>query len=137
MNNKTIKQWKIYERSNIEQNIFNISTIKKQIEVEIDIQHSLHSLVRTRRHDSTNDIITNQDIKKVVNLGSEQIIQLILENILNIGDTVLITRKLDWLNVVGSLNLKSKSSDTILFKVITVMKEEKFINRKGTYQIFI
>lgn len=137
MKNKSIEQWKIFERSDIQQNIFNISTIKKEIEVEINIQHSVHSIERTRRHDSTNDIITNQDIKDVVTLGSEKIIESIIENKLNIGDAVLITRKSDWLNVVGSLNLKNNNSDIIVFKVITVMKEQNFINKKGTYQIFV
>ena len=136
MKNKSILQWKMFERSNVEQNIYNISTIKKEIEVEINIQHSVHSIQSTRRHDSVNDIITNQDIKEVVSLGTDTIIDCIIENKINIGDVVLITRKSDWLNVVGSLNLKD-NSDLIIFKVITVMKEQNFINKKGTYQIFV
>jgi hypothetical protein len=138
----TIKDWKehinkLNEMRDIEKNIFNISTIKKEIEVEINIQHSIHSIERTRRHDSTNDIISNEDIKSCVLEATEMLIDAIIENKLNIGDAVLITRKSDTVNVVGSLNLKSKNDNTIIFKVITVMKTNNFINKKGTYQIII
>jgi superfamily I DNA and RNA helicase len=127
----------VNERNDLEKNLFKITNIKKTIEVELDVQHSVHSIERTRRHDDGEKFISNDDIKAVVTDATEQIISSIIENKLNVGDAVLITRKSDWLNIVGSLKLKEANNDTIIFKVITVMKEEKFRNIKKTYQIFI
>ena len=117
-----------------QQNFFKIGNITKDIQVDIEIEHGVHSLERQRRHDSVDGFISNADIKAVINAGSEQFVDCLIENKLNINDAVLITRKSDNLNVVGSIGLKNNN---ILFKVITVMRTPDFRNKHKTYQIFV
>lgn len=130
----TLKEWKLYKES-ISNDIFKIAKIYKTIEIELDVEHTIHSIERTRRHDK--DIISTKDIKETIESATKDIISSIIENKIDIGDRVLVTRKSDWLNIVGSLTLKTQDSDIIIFKVITVMKEQNFNNKFNTYQILI
>lgn len=110
-----------------------IGHISKEVTIELDLKHTQHSLGRQGRG---TDYITNEDIKNAVGTATEQMVDLIIANKLNVGDSVLITRKEDRLNVVGSLSLK-KGTDIINFTVITCMRVEKFLNKNNTLQIFI
>lgn len=110
-----------------------IGHITKEVTIELDLKHTQHSLGRQGRG---SDYITNEDIKNAVGTATEQMVDLIIANKLNVGDSVLITRKADRLNIVGALSLK-KGTDIINFTVITCMRVEKFLNKNNTLQIFI
>lgn len=117
--------------------LFNISTIKKEIEIEMNIQHTVHSIERSRRHGSTQDFISNDDIKSAVSTATETIVSLIIENEINVGDSILISRASDNLNVVGTINLKTKEDDSLVFRVVTVMRKVGFKPKDDTYTIDI
>lgn len=110
-----------------------IGHIAKEVTIELDLKHTQHSLGRQGRG---SDYITNEDIKNAVSTATDQMVDLIIANKLNVGDSVLITRKEDRLNIVGALSLK-KGTDIINFTVITCMRVEKFLNKNNTLQIFI
>ena len=110
-----------------------IGHIEKTINVELDLTHTDHSMGRQGRG---SDYITNDEIKNVVSLATEQIIDAMIANTLNNGDSVLITQKESKINVVGALSV-NKSTDVINFKVITVMRVDDFINKKNTKQFFV
>lgn len=128
----TINEFKKLNEDNM-MGFDKIGTIKKDITIELDLKHTQHSLDRRGRG---SNFITNEDIKNVVDVATDQMVDLIIANKLNIGDSVLITRKEDNLNIVGALSLK-KGTDIINFTVITCMRVDKFLNKNNTLQIFI
>lgn len=126
----SINEFKKYN----EKSIYNkIGTIKKNITIELDLKHTMHSLTRRGRGSI---FITNEDIKNAVDDATDQMIDLIIANKLNIGDSILITKKSNDLNIVGALSLK-QGSDIINFTVITCMIIDNFLNKNNTLQIYI
>lgn len=123
---------RILERSEFD-SIANIGKIKKQIEIELDLKHSMHSKERQGR---SSTYIKDADIKMTVEKATEQIIELMINDTLSIGDPVLITDKETNLNVVGTL-LNNKINDNVIFRIITVMITDSFYNKNKTYQIFV
>lgn len=112
-------------------NISKITTLDVEIELEIDVEHTQHSLERQGR--DTN-YVKNADIKETVNKATEQIIDNIIKNKIDIYDRVWIYNSSNDLNVVGSLINKN---DKFIFKVITVMFHKDFRNKKETFKITI
>lgn len=113
--------------------ISKIGKITKDIKIEIDLEHSFHSIERQGR---STEYIKNEDIKNAVAESTEQLIDLLINNTLNIGDPVWIYKKSTNLNVVGSL-LLNRSNDNIIFKVITCMYHKNFYNKNNTYKLTI
>lgn len=112
---------------------YEIGHIAKIIRVEIDLQHTTHSLDRKTR-DAAN-YISDEDITATVSLASEQIIELLINDTINIEDTVIITNKRTKLNVVGILK-KTAQHDTIKMTVKTVMIKDNFFSKDG-YRIYV
>lgn len=129
----TINEFKNKLNEDLMMGLDKIGHIAKEVTIELDLKHTQHSLGRQGRG---SDYITNEDIKNAVGTATEQMVDLIIANKLNVGDSVLITRKEDRLNIVGALSLK-KGTDIINFTVITCMRVEKFLNKNNTLQIFI
>jgi hypothetical protein len=126
-----------FKKQYIHENLYDVNkigTITKEVSIELELKHSVHSFDQKHRGLTH---IKDSEIKEVVEAATEQIIDCLISNKLDIGDSVLITRKSDWLNVVGALSLKRGTDDVINFKVITVMRIEKFYNKHNTFQIFI
>jgi hypothetical protein len=113
--------------------VANIGKITKTITIELDLKHSMHSMERQGR---SSEYIKNGDIKQTVDNATEQIIDLLIDNTLNINDPVLIHNSTNDLNVVGSL-LSNKKTDVITFKVITCMFHKNFYNKNNTYKITV
>ena len=113
--------------------VATIGKITKQITIELDLKHSMHSMERQGR---SSEFIKNADIKAAVDKGTPQIIDLLINNTLNAGDAVWIYDTSNDLNVVGSL-LASKKSDIITFKVITCMFTKTFYNKNKTYKVTV
>lgn len=113
--------------------ISKIGKITKDIKIEIDLEHSMHSIERQGR---ATEYIKNEDIKNTVAEATEQLIDLLINNTLNIGDPVWIYKKSTDLNVVGSL-LLNKTNNAIIFKVITCMYHKNFYNKNNTYKLTI
>jgi hypothetical protein len=120
------------ERSDFDA-VSNIGKITKNITIELDLKHSMHSMERQGRSEQR---INNSDIKYSVDTATEQIIDLLINNTLNAGDPVWIYNSQNNLNVVGTL-LANKNSDIITFKLITVMFHENFYNKNKTYKVTI
>lgn len=128
-----INEFKIMlERSEFDA-VATIGKITKQITIDIDLKHSMHSMERQGR---SSKFIKNADIKSDVETATEQIIDLLIDNTLNIGDPVWIYNETTELNIIGSL-LNNKRDDVITFKVITVMYSNNFYNKNKTYKITI
>lgn len=121
----------------MEKSIFNVGKITKDVKVELELQHTIHSIEHQRKHDSENDHISNADIKSVVDEATQEIINCLIEDKINIGDSILITRKSDNLNVVGAISLKNKYMDVLVFTVNIVMRTEKFDNKLNSYKIVL
>jgi len=123
---------KVNERSDFDA-VATIGKITKQITIELDLKHSMHSMERQGR---SSEFIKNADIKAAVDKGTPQIIDLLINNTLNAGDAVWIYDTSNDLNVVGSL-LASKKTDVITFKVITCMFTKTFYNKNKTYKVTV
>jgi hypothetical protein len=130
----TINEFKktINEMSDFDQ-LAKIGKITKEITIELDLKHSVHSMER-RGRDS--EFVKNSDIKNTVDKGTEQIIDLLITNKLNIGNVVWIYDTSNDLNVVGALNLNI-NSDVITFKLITCMFHKEFYNKHNTIKVTV
>ncbi len=123
---------KINEMSDFDA-IANIGKITKEITIELDLKHSMHSKERQGR---STTYIKDSDIKLAVDKATEQIIDLLINNTLNAGDPVYIYDSSNNLNVIGTL-IANKNSDVITFKVITVMISDNFYNKNKTYKVTV
>ena len=131
-----IKQLKtILERT--EQQMFNtiskIGKVNKTINIEIDLQHTKHSLERQGR---SSTYIKNSDIKLAVEKATEEIVNKLIDDTIDVGDAVWIYDTSNDLNVVGSL-IANKYNDDVTFRVITVMISDNFYNKKKSYKITV
>lgn len=122
----------VNERSEFDA-VAQIGKITKQITIELDLKHSMHSMERQGRSDK---YIKNSDIKETVDKATEQIVDLLIDNTLNVGDPVWIYNSANDLNVVGSL-LANKHNDNITFRVITCMFHKNFYNKNNTYKVTV
>lgn len=122
----------INERSDFDA-VATIGKITKQITIELDLKHSMHSMERQGR---SSEYIKNTDIKTTVDKATPKIIDLLINNTLNAGEAVWIYDTSNDLNVVGSL-LANKNSDVITFKVITCMFTKTFYNKNNTYKVTV
>lgn len=113
--------------------VSKIGSISKEITIDLDLRHSMHSMERQGRDGV---FIKNADIKAAVDKATEQIVELLINNTLNTGDPVWIYDSSNDLNVVGSLNAQ-KNSDKILFKLITCMFHKNFYNKNNTYKVTV
>lgn len=111
--------------------ISNISTLDVDIELEINLKHTYHSLERQGRSDKR---VKNIDIKETFDLASEQIIESLLQNKIDINEPIWIYNSSNNLNVVGSLTY---NNNKYIFKIITVMFTKEFYNKKDTYKITV
>lgn len=122
----------VNERSDFDA-VATIGKITKQITIELDLKHSMHSMERQGR---SSEYIKNTDIKLTVDKATPKIIDLLINNTLNAGDAVWIYDTSNDLNVVGSL-LANKKTDIITFKVITCMFTKTFYNKNNTYKVTV
>lgn len=106
-----------------------------RIEVDIDygIDRTYHANQRQAR--DHNDYITNEEIADNVKAAFQKITKSLVFNELNIGSRVIIKNIDSDLNIVG---IPSKgANNTIMFKLITVMRHKEFRNDRGTKVIEI
>lgn len=113
--------------------VAQIGKFSKEIKIEVLLKHSFHSMERQGR---ASEYIKNSEIKETVELATEQMVDLLINNTLNVGDAVWIYNSKNDLNVVGSL-MSSKNTDILTFKLITVMFHKNFNNKHNTYKITI
>lgn len=114
-------------------NISKIGKVTKPVTIELDLQHSKHSMERQGR---SSKYIKNSDIKEAVDKSTEEIVDAMMSDTINTNDPVWIHNTNNNLNVVGSI-IYNKKRDTITFKVITVMYHSDFKNKKKSYKITI
>lgn len=131
-----LKQFRnILERSEhqIFQDISKIGKVSKQITIDLDLKHTKHSLERQGR---STTYIKNSDIKLAVEKATEQMVDKLIDNTIDVGDAIWIYDTSNDLNVVGSL-IANKHNDDITFRVITVMISDDFYNSKKSYKITV
>ena len=114
------------------QSIAKIGTVKKPITIEIDLEHSRHSMERQGR---SSKYIKNSDIKETVDKATEEIVDAMMSDKLNNNDPVLLYNNELELNVVGSVI--TDRNDNLTFKVITVMYHSDFKNKNNSYRIVV
>jgi hypothetical protein len=114
--------------------IFNIGSISKKIVVNMDVEHTYHSLDRIKRDAEQKDVVSNPEILDALDAASYDIIEALLSNKIQFGGRVLITKTFNFLNIVCDIRIKN---DTILLDVVTVMRKKDFINKNNTFQIII
>ena len=124
----------INERMSDFDQIAKISTLDVDVQIEVDLKHTVHSMERQGR---SGDFVKNSDIKDTVNLATEQIVHALLKDRIDINEPLLIFNSNNDLNVVGSLSAVNTSTNKYVFKVITVMFNKEFYNSKKTYKITI
>lgn len=122
----------VNERSDFDA-VATIGKITKNITIELDLKHSMHSMERQGR---STEFIKNSDIKAAVDKATPEIVDLLINNTLNAGDPVWVYDSSNDLNVVGSL-LANKKTDIITFKVITCMFHKNFYNKNNTYKVAV
>lgn len=113
--------------------ISKIGQIQKPVTIELDLKHTAHSLERQGR---SSKYIKNSDIKETVESATEQIVDAMMSDVINTKDPIWIYNSQNQLNVVGSI-VYNKNTDTITFKVITVMFTDNFYNKMNSYKITI
>lgn len=133
---RSIKEYKEYiyklERFKFD-DISKIGTVKKPVTIELDLKHSKHSMERQGR---STEYIKNSDIKETVEKATEQLVDAMMSDTINTNDPVWIYNSNNDLNVVGSV-LYNKNTDTITFKLITVMFHKEFRNKNNSYKITV
>lgn len=112
--------------------ISKIGTIKKPVTIEIDLEHSQHSMERQGR---SSKYIKNSDIKDTVNKATEEIVDAMMSDKIDNRDPIWLFNKELELNVVGSV-ITDKNGD-LTFKVITVMYHNNFKNKNNSYKITV
>lgn len=122
----------VNERSDFDA-VATIGKITKNITIELDLKHSMHSMERQGR---STEFIKNSDIKAAVDKATPEIVDLLINNTLNAGDPVWVYDSSNDLNVVGSL-LANKKTDIITFKIITCMFHKNFYNKNNTYKVTV
>lgn len=132
----TINEFKkeLLERNGSLDQFTKISTLEKNIEIELDLRHTAHSLERQGR---SSDYIKNSEIKETVDLATEQLVNALLKDWVDIKEPVWIYNETNTLNVVGSLSYNGKENNKYTFKVITVMKHPEFKNGHKSYKIVV
>jgi hypothetical protein len=111
---------------------YTIGKLSKQINVKIDIDKTAHAGKQQNRpegHTSDTEII------EIVKLALPEIANSLLFDEINMGDYVLIKHRGTMINIVGALH--PGQNDEIDFVVVTVMKKENFMPKKGTKVIQI
>jgi hypothetical protein len=106
---------------------YTIGKVSKQINVKIDIDKTVHAGQQQNRpegHTSDTEII------EIVNLALPEIANMLLFDEIDMGDYVLIKHRGTMINIVGAL--QHGNNGVIDFVVVTVMKKENFMPKKGT-----
>ena len=108
---------------------YTIGKLSKQINVKIDIDKTVHAGQQQVRPEN-NRPISDTEIIEIVNLALPEIANSLLFDEINMGDYVLIKHRGTMINIVGALH--PGQNDEIDFVVVTVMKKENFMPKKGT-----
>lgn len=106
---------------------YTIAKLSRNINVKIDIDKTKHASERQFRHENP---ISDEEIINIVNLALPEIANELMLDRLDMHSYVLIKRKDTNINIVGALH-PGKNGE-IDFVVVTVMKKENFIPKKGT-----
>ena len=106
---------------------YTIGKVSKQINVKIDIDKSYHAGKQQNRpegHTSDTEII------EIVNLAIPKIANELMFDEINMGDYVLVKHRGTNINIVGALH--PGQNNEIDFVVVTVMRKQNFMPKKGT-----
>ena len=110
-----------------------IAQLSNTIDVVTNLQKTKHARDRQTRHGySDADVISDDDIKKTVNIVIPKIARALIFNRIDIGDDVLVKNSRNDINVVGNL---AQAGPKLNFIVITVMKKRDFKPKPGTFVI--
>ncbi len=108
-----------------------IGSFRDKIDIEYNIDKTKHAEERQDRHGIP---ISDFEISELVSRGVDYVANALMKNEINVGDRILLKDANSNLNVVGSMQ---SSGDRFKFIIITVMREDEFRNKKGTYTIVV
>lgn len=121
---KTSSEGKINLKSLVE---YTIGKVSKQINVKIDIDKTVHAGQQQNRPEGKT---SDTEIIEIVNLALPEIANMLMFDEIDMGGYVLIKHRGTMINIVGALH--PGSNDEIDFVVVTVMRKENFMPKKGT-----
>lgn len=107
---------------------------KYELDIDFGISRTKHATERQGRHEE--GYISNEEISANVLGAYDQILDDLIFDKINVGERVLIKNLESDLNIVGVP--KPAPDNVIMFKLITVMRENSFRNIKDTktYRIY-
>jgi len=110
-----------------------IAKDKFQITIDYGVNRTKHAKERQNRHpDEEGGYISEEEIKKTVDKAIKKITLQMILDILDLGDSVLIQNKSSNLNIVGVMTRGGSGSNSLNFKIITVMRKKDFRNKPNT-----
>ena len=111
---------------------YTISKVSKEINVKIDIDKTRHAGERQSRDGRQ---ISDTEIIEIVKIALPEIANLLLFDKIDMNSYVLIKHRGTNINIVGALH--PGANGEIDFVVVTVMRKENFMPKKGTKVIEI
>lgn len=104
-----------------------IARLSKNINVRIDVDKTAHANQQQNRPEGTT---SDTEIIEIVNLALPKIADDLIFDKINMGDYVLVKHKGTDINIVGALH--PGKNEEIDFVVVTVMKKQNFMPKRGT-----
>lgn len=100
----------------------DVGILKKKINIVMDVDKTDHAGERQSRHqDETGEVITDKDIKITLGAAIPKIVNQLLQNMINVGQRVIIKNIKNNLNIVVRLKGNATHQNEIDCEVITVM----------------
>lgn len=118
---KHIKAFKVFEK--------NISYIKQNVNIRVDIDASRHAMERFLRHDPLNPI-EEGDVIDVVERSIEELTIALMQNRLNIEEKFILKDKFSDLHIVANLYAGENEFTMV---IITVMVEKNFRRKENFF----
>lgn len=118
---KHIKTFKIFEK--------NLSYIKKNVNIRVDVEASRHAMERFYRHDPMNKI-EEGDIIDVIERSIEELTIALMQNRLNIEEKFILKDKNSDLHIVANLYAGDNEFTMV---IITVMVEKNFRRKENFF----
>ena len=108
---------------------------KFEFEIDYDIDSTKHSEERKTRVDNEDKKdITNEEITENIDKALDEISHDLMFDLVTMGDKILIINEKTKLNIVSQLRGR-EHDNTIIFKIITVMRKEGFWVNHDTRRI--
>jgi hypothetical protein len=107
---------------------------KFEFEIDYDVDSTEHAELRKSRIDNDGKPITDEEITQDIETAMEEISHDLVFNNIEMGDKIIIKNGATHLHIVAQLRGK-EYSNTIVFKIVTVMRKENFWVNRDTRKV--